>query len=586
MPDAPRAHAGSGHTYEERVPDHVSPKVWLILAREPAGVNSTLPSTMGRFEKGQMDKLYTMILVDDEDEVRGRISSRISEETGFGVVGTAGNGYDALELIEEHSPDVVLTDIKMPYIDGIELASIIRRDYPTVKMAFITGYNEFDYAREAIKLRVHSYLTKPLTEEAIRQFLTELKRELDDEYQSNYSREIIQKQYQESIPLLIEKCFTALLLSPTASLESEVGNLQGYGVNMEDGRYKIVYVSIERNPEHWNVIEFEKLKMSVRTNIRMAFNQEELCFHDFFFNESIVCVIMEKGALFARELDIVLNQIIRTIERFLSVRVNMGVSSFHRGFRELRGAYDEAMRAFEAGRLQSVGRLVYVDQLADTKRSYAMIEESEFERLSHALRYESVDRIQDLLEEIRVRVGASSEKVLDHHLVMLEITSVLIQYSAIIDADISSINGGDIMDSISRMKSIDEFVGWAGRLVESLHSYGRKNRMDNAEKLLTRATDYLNQNYADNDLTMQSVCDAQGISISYLGQLFKKHRSTTFVKYLTALRMEKAKEKLNLFGNRITEVAEECGYRDVYYFSHCFRKYVGVPPKTYRESQQ
>ena len=97
---------------------------------------------------------YKVILVDDEDDVRGRIISKIKPDSGFTVVGKAGNGFDALELIEELRPDVVITDIRMPFIDGIELARIIKRDYPTTKIAFISGYDEFDYdndgrAREA-----------------------------------------------------------------------------------------------------------------------------------------------------------------------------------------------------------------------------------------------------------------------------------------------------------------------------------------------------------------------------------------------------------------------------------------------------
>jgi two-component system response regulator YesN len=151
-----------------------------------------------------MEELYKIILVDDEDEVRGRIPSKISEDSGFTVVGTTGNGYDALELIEKHSPQVVLTDIKMPYIDGIELAAIIRRDFPTVRVGFITGYNEFDYAREAIRHNVRSYLTKPLTQEDIASFLRHLKVELDEEYRDRYNRELIEKRYEQSVPLIIE----------------------------------------------------------------------------------------------------------------------------------------------------------------------------------------------------------------------------------------------------------------------------------------------------------------------------------------------------------------------------------------------
>ena len=91
-----------------------------------------------------MNELYKLILVDDEDEVRGRIMSMITAATGFEVVARASNGYDALELIEKFKPHVVLTDIRMPFINGIELAKIIRRDFPTTKVAFISGYDQFD----------------------------------------------------------------------------------------------------------------------------------------------------------------------------------------------------------------------------------------------------------------------------------------------------------------------------------------------------------------------------------------------------------------------------------------------------------
>ena len=128
-------------------------------------------------------------------------------------------------------------------VAGTDPATLSRRDYPTVKVAFVTGYNEFDYAREAIRLRVHSYLTKPLTEDAIKDFLSQLKREANGEYRSD---------------------------------GDEADRPVQYGVNLERGGYVTLAISIQRNPEHWNVIEFEKLRMSVRTIVRRTFAQEEL----------------------------------------------------------------------------------------------------------------------------------------------------------------------------------------------------------------------------------------------------------------------------------------------------------------------
>jgi len=150
-----------------------------------------------------MNENYKMILVDDEDDVRGRIISKIKSESGFTVVGKAGNGFDALELIEKYKPHVVLTDIKMPFIDGIQLARIIRRDYPTTKVAFISGYDEFDYAREAIELNVVSYLMKPVSSEDLDQFFVKLKKLLDDEIDFLSNTENLRNEYNNSLPLLV-----------------------------------------------------------------------------------------------------------------------------------------------------------------------------------------------------------------------------------------------------------------------------------------------------------------------------------------------------------------------------------------------
>ena len=107
--------------------------------------------------------------------------------------------------------------------------------------------------------------------------------------------------------------------------------------------------------------------------------------------------------------------------------------------------------------------------------------------------------------------------------------------------------------------------------------------MTNSQRLLDSAVSYIDTNYQNSEITMDSICDYLGISISYLSLLFKKHKNTTFVKCLTKVRMEYAKEHLKLTEHRIIEIAALCGYKDVYYFSHSFKKYEGVSPKKYRE---
>ncbi len=530
-----------------------------------------------------MEELYKIILVDDEDEVRGRIPSKISEESGFTVVGTTGNGYDALELIEKYSPQVVLTDIKMPYIDGIELAAIIRRDFPTVRVGFITGYNEFDYAREAIRQNVRSYLTKPLTQEDIAAFLRNLKVELDEEYRDKYNRELIRKRYEQSVPLIIENFFINYLVAGSSGLTEDLENLKEYGVSLDHERYVAAYVRMERTAANGRIIEHEKLKFSLRANLDSILERETLEHYSFLFNEGIVFLIKEKGALFNRNLDSVLYQLVKTSEHFLQIRITIGVSTFHSGFGEMGLAYEEAARAAALSRLKGGGPIIYIDQITQGVRRSIMMGEAESKNLEHAVRFGNSDEIRTSLHEMRKKAAGHTEAGADFHLYVLNLVNLLANYAASLDADIHKLIGEDILEFMLKFRSLDELFTWAEKFTSLLRESGEKAKMNNAQRLLEKALVLIEQRYNDFNLTMETVCDELGLSVSYLSHLFKRYKETTFVKYLTGRRIEKAKELLAGTGDRIVEVANACGYRDVYYFSHSFKKYTGIPPRKFRE---
>jgi len=126
--------------------------------------------------------LYKIMLVDDEEEVRKSIINKIDwADAGFEVIGDAENGKDALEKIEQNEPDVVLTDIKMPYMDGLTMAETIRQLYPSVKIVIFSGFDEFEYAKKAIKLNVIEYILKPVNVEELTAILKKIKKNLDEE---------------------------------------------------------------------------------------------------------------------------------------------------------------------------------------------------------------------------------------------------------------------------------------------------------------------------------------------------------------------------------------------------------------------
>ena len=214
-------------------------------------------------------KNYTIIIVDDEEEVKKRIVSKIPVDCGFEIVGLAANGYDALELIEKLRPNVVITDIRMPFIDGIELTKIIRKDFPKTKIAFISGYDEFTYAKQAIDLGVIGYLSKPITEEDVLQFLARLKESLDEEFQQVFNQEKLDSIYQENLPALIENQFSSLLYLSVLS-DSDLDRFKAFDIDLYHGTFTLGIIDIDHAAEF---IKIEQLRIFLMNLLKRKFSE-------------------------------------------------------------------------------------------------------------------------------------------------------------------------------------------------------------------------------------------------------------------------------------------------------------------------
>ncbi len=531
------------------------------------------------------EDLYKIILVDDEDEVRGRISSKISEESGFTIVGTAGNGYDALELIEKHSPAIVLTDIRMPFIDGIELASLIHRDYPTVKVAFISGYDEFEYAREAIELNVTSYLMKPVTQEDISKFLVRLKGELDREFKEKYNLERLRKSYDENLPLLLDNSFASFLVSTGKGQQQACEDLRSCGVELDGKNYLVAQVQIEDDGSGRDLREEEKMKHALRTMIGSALGRHGFPFRTFRFSDGLFLLIEQKNKLFLKEIDPVFFEIVKLAEKFLSMNINIGISQLRTNFRQLNLAYEESCKALEHSRFLNAGRIVYIDQLEEGARvpSVLSLTEGEIKTLEQTIRFGTDGEVRDLLESMKMAGLRDSKGGVNFRMLSVNLADILIKYAAFIGVDLNVLTGEDVLEKLVRFRSLDQVYDWVMKSALKLREWNLNTRKSGSRKLLDQAIHIIGQKYADPRLSLDDICEELGISVSYLSLLFRKNLDTTFVKYLTKIRIDRACELLRLTGDKIVDIAGRCGYNDVYYFSHSFKKSMGLSPKKYRE---
>ena len=490
-----------------------------------------------------------------------------------------------IELIEKHSPHIVLTDIKMPFIDGIELASIIRRDYPTIRVAFITGYDEFDYAREAIDLGVVSYLTKPLTQNDVSKFLKRLKIELDNEFKEKYSLEKLKKQYEESISLVIDNYFSSCLVYSRSDKGEDIETLKNYGVSLDDSSYLLSFIRIETAEISRDIVELEKMKLSVRSVINSILERHSYSHYSFMFGDGIVFIIKEKGKLFLKDIDSVFFEMVKMAERYLAVNIDIGISSLHREFSQLYSAYEEASKAIAYSKFLNAGRIVYIEQLEENPPRYLSLSESDIRNIEYTARFGSDSEIRNIMETLKLNALRDNKTVASYQLYIVNMMNVIVNFAGSIEADINEIAEGGILEIMSGFRSLEQLFDWVLSALIRLREKNLNTKMTNSRKMLEKTVAYINSNYQDPGISMEKVCEEFGISVSYLSLLFKKDMGTTFVKYLTGLRLEKAKELLKLTGDRIVEIAEQCGFNDVYYFSHCFKKHTGASPKKYREEQ-
>ena len=191
---------------------------------------------------------YKIMLVDDEEEVRTSIIRKIDwQDAGFEVIGDAENGKEALEKIEQNEPDVVLTDIRMPYMDGLEMAENIRQRYPSIKIVIFSGFDEFEYAKKAIKLNVIEYILKPVNVEELTAILKKIKKNLDEEIEQKRNVTLLRESYIKSLPAIREHFLNDLIHGGMEEAQIEE-KLNEYAIDVA-GAVKWVSVAIHLEPD-------------------------------------------------------------------------------------------------------------------------------------------------------------------------------------------------------------------------------------------------------------------------------------------------------------------------------------------------
>ncbi len=532
---------------------------------------------------------YQVMLVDDEEDVIQVIIRKINwEALGYEVMGYAHNGVEALELCEERQPDVVMTDIKMPYMDGLTLSRKLKTLYPSVKIIIFSGFDEFEYAKEAIRLEAEEYILKPIDADELSQVFRRIHESLDKEFDEKQNINMLKNYYLESLPVLQENFYSSLIEGriPEQSLQKE---MLDYQVELTGPCYAVLVLhnSLSLAPEGINPL---LLTVSIR-KVAEERMQEEWRAKFFSYLGNIVCIVQLSAASEVKRLTDACETLCRLVRHLTNATVTIGIGGVVTAISALHQSYSGARDAVSYRVIYGRGKAINIAEIAPERHGSAgglqgMYNEDALHELFKAVRMDSREKLDMAVDAYLEAHTPENPSIQAYHFFVMELVTEIHKFMLANQIDPERIfPQEDIYRRVQQM-ALSEMGGWLKAALEKLQNIIQETRNDSTRSFVSRALDYVRDHYEDKELSVESVCDYLNVSAAYFSTVFKRETGKTFINYLTDFRMEKAVRMLLEKNEKTYVIAQAVGYSDPNYFSYAFKKKYGMSPSKYRAAQR
>lgn len=535
-------------------------------------------------KKGKKMERYKVILVDDEAEVIDMIEKKIHwNDLGFEVAGSATNGVKALELVEKLQPDVVLTDIKMPYMDGLELSRRLNREYPNIYIMLCTGFDEFEYAKEAVHLEIKEYMLKPVNATELSESLTNLKHTLDREREEKLNVKKLNDYFQEVLPKLQSNFFISLIEGRVEKQEYE-RFLQAYQVDMKGPLFGCVIFHTSENhvPEGMNPL---LLSMSVEREIKQRLMDQWNCREFIYMGNTLLILELDAEDKITQITD-ACDRFCRWAYRIMGAVVTAGIGTVCDSLYEISLSYERAREAVSYRVLYGTKRAINIGEIVPKEQiKPVQSEESRMQTLFRAIRIGDSAEIERAAHGEMEKLHKNTETMSQYNLATMEIVSGFFKFCTDNSLDFNKISGNmqNIYEKVSQMDE-SSLTAWIVQMSETISEKLKCARNSSARRLIVEAQNIVKERYMEADISLDEICTVLGVSNSYFSSLFKKEAGKSFISYLTDYRMDIAAEMILNTDEKSYTIAEKVGYLDANYFSYVFKKKFGVSPSKYRAS--
>lgn len=533
-----------------------------------------------------------VFLVEDEMVIRRGIKNSIDwEKEGYIFCGEASDGELAYPMIIKEKPDILITDIRMPFMDGLELCKLVKKELPNIKILILSGYDEFDYAKEAIRLGVTEYLLKPISSgkllEALNGVSESIRREKED-------KDLVRK-YMEGMRENTEhekQKFFEQMIAGNLSMADALETGKKYEMNLSAGMYNLLLFRFtlgEENRKSGELLgeaEYAIEKLTERLEYVFEFQRGV---------EGWVFLLMadneEQMSERVKELSKDLEEIMKN---YSTIAYFGGIGQPVARLRELEESFREAERALAARFTMELNRIISVEDIrmaqnVDTLDDIEITSFGEIEKTRTMLEKFLNNGAEDEIDEfVDVYINELPEEnlksVLMRQYIIMDAYIVMMSFCEKIEGIEGEMQAQseELKNSMKTIQTLEEIKNYIRMLLKKIIGVRDTISGRRYSDIIEIAKDQIRKTYMSDEISLNTIAAEVGMSPSYFSSIFSKEMGKTFVEYLTEIRMDRAKELLMCSSMKTSEIGYEVGYKDPHYFSYIFKKTQNCTPKEFR----
>lgn len=533
-----------------------------------------------------------VFLVEDEMVIRRGIKNSIDwEKEGYIFCGEASDGELAYPMIIKEKPDILITDIRMPFMDGLELCKLVKKELPNIKILILSGYDEFDYAKEAIRLGVTEYLLKPISSgkllEALNGVSESIRREKED-------KDLVRK-YMEEMRENTEhekQKFFEQMIAGNLSMADALETGEKYEMNLSARMYNLLLFRFtlgEENRKSGELLgeaEYAIEKLTERLEYVFEFQRgvEGWAFLLMADNE-------EQMSERVKELSKDLEEIMKN---YSTIAYFGGIGQPVARLRELEESFREAERALAARFTMELNRIISVEDIrmaqnVDTLDDIEITSFGEIEKTRTMLEKFLNNGAEDEIDEfVDVYINELPEEnlksVLMRQYIIMDAYIVMMSFCEKIEGIEGEMQAQseELKNSMKTIQTLEEIKNYIRMLLKKIIGVRDTISGRRYSDIIEIAKDQIRKTYMSDEISLNTIAAEVGMSPSYFSSIFSKEMGKTFVEYLTEIRMDRAKELLMCSSMKTSEIGYEVGYKDPHYFSYIFKKTQNCTPKEFR----